>query len=79
VYTLPRGAIQPSFGEASADTRIAVAAAITAERLRGSPYVAGVRWDEVARIARDARRPDHPLDDELIEVIDRAWKLSVEP
>jgi Ca-activated chloride channel family protein len=75
-FRLPRGALQPSFAQSSRDHRMSVAMAAFAERLRGSPFVAGVGYSEIASIARDASRPGDPGDIELLELISRAQKLS---
>jgi Ca-activated chloride channel family protein len=75
-FVLPRGALQPSFAQSSRDHRMAVAMAAFAERLRGSPFVAGVGYSEIAAIARGAARPDDRGDNELLELVTRAQKLS---
>lgn len=75
-FSLPRGAMQPSFDASSRDNRMAVAAAAFAERLRGSPYVAGVGYSQILEIARGAARPGSETDSELVELISQAARLS---
>jgi Ca-activated chloride channel family protein len=75
-FTLPQGAVQPSFDEASPDHRMAVATATFAERLRNSPYVAGVGLDRIAALTAEAARPGHPGDAEVLELVRRARELA---
>lgn len=77
-FTLPRGALQPSFEASSHDHRMAVATAAFAERLRASPYTAGVTYATIERIARAAASPAVAQDQELLELIRRAEVLDPE-
>lgn len=61
---------------ASADTRLAFAAASFAERLRGSRYAGELSYDQILALARGAARPGVAEDKELIRLIERAKALT---
>ena len=71
-YALPRSVLHETLPAADRDLRMAIASATFAELLRESPNLPGKSYAAAAAIARDARRPEHPEDDELISLIDRA-------
>ncbi len=73
--TFEREAVRGSFESGSEDFRIAAAAGGFAEKLRGSRYMDEISYPQIALIARDALRPDHDEDGELIELISTAAEL----
>jgi Ca-activated chloride channel family protein len=74
-FPMPMSAIAPSFEEAPENFRFATAVGAFAEVLRKSPYVAGVRLEEVERIAAAAShgRKDRT---ELVNLVRTAERLS---
>ena len=70
-----RDAVRSSFASASPDFRIATGTAGFAEKLRGSPYMDEVSYRQVASVVRDALRPHHDEDGELLELIGQAAEL----
>jgi Ca-activated chloride channel family protein len=71
-WRIPAGALQPSVELASRDHRMAVAAAMFAEELRG---VSELGLDRIGGLARASVRPGHREDQELVELVDRARAL----
>jgi Ca-activated chloride channel family protein len=71
-----RDELRSELSEASADFRIAIAAATFAEILRGSAYATDIHWDELAQLAAESQRPGVAEDDELLSLIQRAASLS---
>ena len=67
-----------SFGLASDQFRIAVAATSFAEVLRASPHMSEVSMRQVLSIAQDAQRVEYSEDAELVELIEQAAKLRGE-
>ncbi|MFH1463388.1 MAG: von Willebrand factor type A domain-containing protein [Pseudomonadota bacterium] len=74
----PRSALDASFADASADLRLATAAAGFAEKLRGSRSLEEVSYREVAEIVRGAMRGHHSEDGELLELVEQAADLAGE-
>jgi len=67
-----------SFARASANTRMAVAAAGFAEILRNSPHMNEVNLSQVLDIAKRAKRAEYREDAELVQLITRAAELKGE-
>jgi Ca-activated chloride channel family protein len=74
----PAHRLRASFGQASADFRIATAAAGFAEKLRASPHMDEVSYRQIAAVAEGALRPHHDEDGELLELIGEASSLAGE-
>jgi Ca-activated chloride channel family protein len=77
-YAMGAKTVGSSFGLASDQFRIAVAATGFAEVLRGSPHMSEVSMRQVLSIAQDAQRVEYSEDAELVELIERAAKLRGE-
>jgi len=75
-YPMSETVVQQDFDESSADFRIATAAAAFAELLRESPHIQEMTYLNVAHIARNARRPEYDEDDELVQLLEEAARLS---
>jgi Ca-activated chloride channel family protein len=75
-YTLDRSEVRSELLQASADMRLAAAAAYFAEKLVGRPQVADVSHAELAALAQSAQRPGYEEDQELLGLIQRAEQLS---
>ncbi len=68
--------IRSSLAEGSADVRVAVAAALFAERLRGTAPEGGPSYGQLATWVRAASRVEHIEDQELMELMDTAHRLT---
>jgi Ca-activated chloride channel homolog len=77
-FPVDTDAVQPTFAEASLDTQVATAAAWFADKLRGTPYLDEISYAQLARLARDAARPEMAEDAELVSLIERAGQLAGE-
>lgn len=77
-YAMGAKTVGDSFGLASDQFRVAVAATSFAEVLRGSPHMSEVSMRQVLSIARDAQRVEYSEDAELVELIEQAAKLRGE-
>lgn len=74
--SLAASQMRSELASASADTRLAFAAASFAERLRGSRYAGELSYDQILALARGAARPGVAEDKELIRLIQRAKALT---
>ena len=72
---IPRDIIEPDLLQSSADLRLQLAAVGLAERLRGSEHV-DVSYETLGDLVIGAIRPNCPEDAELLELIDRAARLT---
>ncbi len=77
-YEMPKRLLQHDFDETSADFRIATAAAGFAELLRHSPHIHEMKYRNLAHIARYASRPEYAEDQELVNLLEQAARLSGE-
>ena len=78
VTDLPARLVRDELASASRDTRVAVGAAAFAELLRGSPHALEQSYADVWSLVHDAARPGVPEDQELLDLIARAGRLSGE-
>lgn len=72
----PARLVTPELPDTSQDFRVALSAATFAEKLRGSPHVEEVSWDSLVALLAQARRPDEPEDDELLQLVHTASRLA---
>ena len=73
--SLTRSSLRDEFAGTSRDYRLATGAAGFADKLRGSQYMEEVGYRQVAAVVRDALRPGHAEDGELLELVERAAEL----
>ncbi|MCB9796392.1 MAG: von Willebrand factor type A domain-containing protein [Alphaproteobacteria bacterium] len=73
-----RGQLRAEWADGSSDLQVAVATAVFAEKLRGSPYAEEITWDAIVRMAEDAQRSGVEEDAERVELVRRAAELAGE-
>lgn len=68
--------IKTSFAAASASFRFGAAVTGFAELLRGSPFVEGLRFEDIILLANETKGADRPERDEVVQLMQKAARLK---